>query len=223
MLELGAEARKIEVVHIVLVKEDDAVGVAHRDAGHVIDLFVYDERGVDDGTARHVDRDLCRLEDRRAHIDASRLHFAVPDVQLERFYAGKRVDGNGGAPADHAVVIQILADAADAVAAHFTLRAVGVEDAHLRIRPVGRGNEDNAVATDAEMRFGKRDGQLFGVRDLLVEAVDIDVIVAAAVHFSERQLHTVSLQLTAVCFVRAELRAHAPDKGTQRLPRRHSV
>ena len=125
--------------------------------------------------------------------------------------------------ADHAVVIQILADAADAVAAHLTLRAVGVEDAHLRVRLVRGGNEDDTVAADAEMRFGKRDGQLFGVRDLLFEAVDIDVIVAAAVHFCERQLHTVSLLFSAVLFRARRRGGRTWGKHFLSLPRRHSV
>ena len=62
-----------------------------------------------------------------------------------------------GAAFGHAVVVQVLAHAADAVAAHFSLRAVGVEDTHLRIRLVGRRNKDNAVAADTEVRLTELD------------------------------------------------------------------
>ena len=100
---------------------------------------------------------------------------------------------DGGAAVRHAVVVQVFAHAADAVAAHFTLRTVGVKNAHLRIRLVRRGDQNDAVAADAEMRLAQPDRKFLGIGDRLVKTVEIDVVVAAAVHLGEGQLHAVSL------------------------------
>ncbi len=51
---------------------------------------------------------------------STRADCILPSLTVSsRFYAGKRVNGDGGAAIGHAVVIQELAHAADAVAAHF--------------------------------------------------------------------------------------------------------
>ena len=75
----------------------------------------------------------------------------------------------------------------------FPSETIGVEDAHLRIRLVGRRNKDNAVAADTEVRFTELDRKRLGIGHSLVEAIKIDIIVAAAVHLGESQLHTDSL------------------------------
>ena len=167
--------------------------VAHGNAGHVVDLFIHNDGCADDILAVHINGNLPRSKNGCTHVHAGGLHFAVLDGQLKRFYAGKRVNGDGGAAIGHVVVVQVLAHAADAVAAHFSLRAIGVEDTHLRIRLVGRRNKDNAVAADTEVRFTELDRKRLGIGHSLVEAIKIDIIVAAAVHLGESQLHTDSL------------------------------
>ncbi len=92
----------------------------------------------------------------------------------------------------HAVVIQVFADAADAVSAHPALRTVRVENPHLRVCPVGWRYQDDTIATDAEMRLAQPDGKRLRIGYSLVEAVEINIMIAAAVHFGKRQLHAVS-------------------------------
>ena len=88
----------------------------------------------------------------------------------------------------HTVGVQPLGHAADAVAAHPALAAVGVEDAHHGIRPGGArcADADDAVCPDGKMP----PGQLFRKgRDVLrhtgCAAVQIDIIVGAALHFGK--------------------------------------
>ena len=81
------------------------------------------------------DRDLVRLEARRAHVDRRADDLAAAALQLHDDLAGARIDAQVVAvglrqPAlDH-----VLGEAAHAVAAHLRLGAVGVEQAHARVR-----------------------------------------------------------------------------------------
>ena len=85
-----------------------------------------------------------------------------------------------------AVVVDELGDAADAVAAHLRLAAVGVEHAHLRVGDLGGADEDEAVAADAEVPVADAPGELGGVGGRrLADAIDVDVVVADAVHLVE--------------------------------------
>ena len=53
-------------------------------------------------------------------------------------------------------------------------------------------NQDDTIATDAEMRLAQPDGKRLRIGYSLVEAVEINIMIAAAVHFGKRQLHAVS-------------------------------
>src|SRR5437660_12053086 len=84
------------------------------------------------------------------------------------------------------MVINKLRDASDAVAAHFRLAAVGIEHAHARISFVGGANEDQSVRADAEMPIADGPAQARGVvRHRVAQAIDVNVVVADAVHFGE--------------------------------------
>src|SRR6185436_3765621 len=83
------------------------------------------------------------------------------------------------------VVVDVLADAADAVAAHRSLGAVGVEHDHPEVGLLRGGDQDEAVGADAGVAVADRDRQRRGIGDLLLEGVDVDVVVAGAVHLGE--------------------------------------
>ena len=82
-------------------------------------------------------------------------------------------------------------NAADAVAAHFGFRAIGVEHAHADGGAGGFGgvggwgDEDESVAADTEVAVSDFHREFFGVVDFLGEGIDVDVVVADAVHFDE--------------------------------------
>src|ERR1700687_3770623 len=84
------------------------------------------------------------------------------------------------------MVINELRDASDPVAAHFRLAAVGIEHAHARVRLVGGADEDQPIRTDPEMPIADGPAQSSRImRHRVAEAIDVDILVADAVHFGE--------------------------------------
>ena len=86
-----------------------------------------------------------------------------------------------------AVVVDVLGDAADAVAAHLGGRAVGVEHPHLGVGPLRWGRSGSG-----RRRRRRSGGRTCGgpARECSVghgfgEAIDVDVVVAGAVHLGE--------------------------------------
>ena len=187
VLEERADARQIHPLHVV--DEHDAVGVADGDGGDVphvaadLNGLVYKSR------AGGVNGYLGGLKDGRTHADAHALNHAVLQVKPERLdaRAGFNVDyGLVG----HAALVDVLGDAADSVAAHLRLRAVGVVHIHLEVGLVGWADADKPVAARAEVPVGHLAGKLGPGRlgQVLLKAVDVHIVVAAALHFSK--LHT---------------------------------
>jgi hypothetical protein len=83
------------------------------------------------------------------------------------------------------MVVNVLGDAADAVAAHLGLGTVGVEHAHLRIRNVGRADQNQTVRADAEVTITDPDSQFGRIYNCLAEAVDVHIVIAQPVHFGK--------------------------------------
>ena len=86
---------------------------------------------------------------------------------------------------DEAVIVNVLGHAADTVSAHCVGAAVSVVELHERISLICWKNEDQAVSTNALVPVGDDRREFFGVIDFLLEAVDVNVIITAAVHLSE--------------------------------------
>ena len=84
MLELGSDARKVEVVHIFLL-EDNAVRVAHGNAGHVVDLSSTTMGALMTFSPSISTGISPRSKNGCTHVHAGGLHFAVLDGQLKRF------------------------------------------------------------------------------------------------------------------------------------------
>src|SRR5262245_1063406 len=82
--------------------------------------------------------------------------------------------------------MNVLRDAADAVAAHLPFRTVDIEHAHLGVGDLRRADEDKAVRADAGVPVADGAGEGARVTRLrLPHAIDVDVVVADAVHFGE--------------------------------------
>src|SRR6185312_13804954 len=104
---------------------------------------------------------------------------------FEREYAITGFDGQRRF-ADKAVIVDIFRHTANAIAAHFRLAAVGVIHAHARVGLVGGTYKDESIGTDAEMAVADGPAEAGRiVRHGVREAIDIDVIVAAPLHFGE--------------------------------------
>ena len=110
-------------------------------------------------------------------------------VQNQGFNAAEGFNGDFGFAAHHIVVVQVFADTADAVAAHFSLGAVGVEHAHFCVCNIRGADQDDAVAADAEVMVGQAHRKLLRIVHRMSEAVEIYIIIAAAVHFCKGKLH----------------------------------
>ena len=178
------------------------VRVAHRDAGHSwipSEIFHPTTRHlnrniliggkIDNSISvkwtRELDGDSDRFEDRFAHVDLNAADLIAGDFELEAEDAVARLDSQCLVAAD-AVIVDILGDAANAVAAHFGLGAVGVKHPHPCVGHGAGANQDQAVAADAVMPVGDAPGQIGGVgRHGLFKTVDVHVVVSSPVHFGE--------------------------------------
>jgi type IV pilus assembly protein PilB len=90
-------------------------------------------------------------------------------------------------------------DAAARVAAHFGFAAVGVEHAHARVRLVRLADEHESVRARAEMTVGDLLRKFRRVADRAVAVVDVDVIVACALHLCK----TDHVKSSSVCAPRS--------------------
>lgn len=140
------------------------------------------------GKVGDVGGDAGRFENGLAHVDGGGLEearFVGGVVDIEDAGAGLDAHGVGGC---ELVIGGVFGDAPDSVAAHFGFRAVVVEHAHLDVGGcgiVGWEDKDEAVAADACVAVGDLDGEAHGIADGFFESVDVDVVVAEAVHFGE--------------------------------------
>ena len=116
----------------------------------------------------------------------STLRAVAEDLQREDAGAGLDVEAAALRP-DEAPLDGVLRQAADAVAAHLGLGAVGVEDAHSYRCLVGRQDEQDAVGADAEVTVAHGDGESRPVA-LVALRFDEDEVVAGAVHLYEAHI-----------------------------------
>ena len=148
---------------------------------------------VDDGAGAAADGriqgygDVGGGETGRAHTDAGAAdHAAAGVVGDDGADAGHSVHGDlGGVGGDDAPFNGVFGEAADAVAAHCALGAVGVEHPHFEVGDVGVHNQDEAVAAHAEVAVADGAGEGAPVARRHCAGVHIDIVVAGAVHFGE--------------------------------------
>ena len=172
---------QLQAVHIL--HHGHTVGVAHTDAGHMPRFAVHGQFFVHKRFFAHVhSRQAGRHGTVSAHLHLPQARTLVGDgLQAAEGINGKGLFGN-------AVGVQPFSHAADAVATHPALAAVCVEDAHhaVRTRRLRSADADDAVRTNGKMP----PGQFFGkgcnvLRHTAFAAVQIDIIVSAALHFGK--------------------------------------
>ncbi|MNY10207.1 hypothetical protein D3C86_1431680 [compost metagenome] len=82
--------------------------------------------------------------------------------------------------------MQVAREAAQAVAAHLGLGAVGVDHAHPEVGHLGGQHEQEAVRADPEVAIAKRRGEgLIVEGGPIAEAVDDDEVVARPLHLGK--------------------------------------
>src|SRR4051812_30445840 len=92
------------------------------------------------------------------------------------------------------MIKRVFRDATNPVAAHFAFRSIDIEHAHAHIGFVGWQDEDQPVGTDPKMPVGDFARDRGRISDVFDEAVDVNVIVADAVHLGEPHAASVVAQ-----------------------------
>lgn len=168
--------------------ENNAVGITHRNGRHTDISARCRHRCVDEiFLPLGADGDALAIKDRLTHIYGDALYLAIlAGEELEGLDAGKGLEGSNGASVGQSVVINIFAYAARGIATHLSFRAVGVEHTHPEVGNIGGEDKDDTIASNAEMAVAhsaSEGGDI--VRNRGRQAVDINIIVACALHFGE--------------------------------------
>src|SRR6266508_2662875 len=180
-----------------VIHEHDTVRITHRDRGDLECSPVDHERFAQHPSWRTLHRNLSPFQAWLTHLHTDLVHDRTARKQLQLQHTRQGLDLDSGV-LRHAVVVHILGQATNAVAAHLRLTAVGVEHAHAEIG-LGRGkNQNQAIGADAKMSVTDRPRHLCRMVDLLLEAIHIDVVIPYAVHFGKFHART---SLGEVCLV----------------------
>ena len=189
------ESRQVRTVgRPGLIEADDCVGIPHRDPGKPEDE-PFDLEGDADrrlfAVSSIIHWHLASSQSRCAHIHRDLADLSIgPGFQQQFFNPGISVYEDLGIFDDTAIV-NVLGNAADSVTAHLPPAAVCIVHFHAAVarRAVGRLDENETIGTDAEVPVRDFPGKLRGVFDGGFKSVDIDVIVADAVHLCEFHSH----------------------------------
>ena len=182
-MRLKRGTKFVDWERLSIIDEDDAVRVAHRDAGHLVVLPLDRDILLDDAVhAEALDGDLLALEHRLAHVDAHTRDLARLELQARHEDACARLDRERFLRGQ-AEVVEITREAADAVAAHLGLTAVCIENAHAEVRLIGRQHVEHAVAADAVVAVTDLLRECSEIIDVFLEAVDQDKVIATALPF----------------------------------------
>jgi hypothetical protein len=158
------------------------MGITHGDAGNWISRTGYRQSAIDN-LSIGVDGNLSSLENRLPHV-----HFDGCTDDLGANDAGEGFDfelpllGN-------AVIVDILGEATNTVAAHLHLAPVGVVNLHLEVSDFRWSNRQELVRADAEATMAELPGDRVEVFDLALETIDKNEVVAAAMHLGKLNFH----------------------------------
>ena len=137
---------------VVALDEDDGVRVPHRDGGEPELAVARPDRLAQRALAAgRRKRDLAAGQARAPHLLGDVAHRAAGDVQRARQHAGAGLDVQRRAAQGRVGLVQHLGHAAQAVAAHLGLAAVGVEHAHARVAAGAGQDRQHAVRAHAEV------------------------------------------------------------------------
>ena len=86
----------------------------------------------------------------------------------------------------------VFGEAADAIAAHLDLAAVGIKNFHCEISALRRIEQQHLISTDSESTVAIPDRECRRIRQFECPAVDDDEVVSGSVHLCERYLHRIN-------------------------------
>ena len=87
------------------------------------------------------------------------------------------------------MIVNIFGEAADAVAAHLHLAAVGVVDLDLEVGDFRWMHRQHLIRADTEAAVAQFFGDRFQVVDVFFQAIEKNKIIARAVHLGKLDLH----------------------------------
>ena len=119
-----------------------------------------------------------------AHVDGCATHLALVQDEASHLDAGTCLYAYH-LFAHKAALVHVAGHAAGGVAAHLGLCTVGVEHAHAHISPVGGLHDHKAVGAYAEVAVGNPLRKSRGIVHVFGKAVDVHVVVAAALHLGK--------------------------------------
>ena len=175
------------------VHKNNRMRISHGNTGHPVLFVIHYDLFVNGLLVFGNNRNLCRRQDRLSHIHTDRFCDAVFHCQVHIFHFSA-ADNRKLRLICQPLVMHVLRNAADAVSTHLCPRAIRVIHLHLKIRFVRRIDKNHAVAADTKMTVtGKADKfRLLFLRYFFCKSVDINVIIAAALHFCKSDFHKVS-------------------------------
>ena len=124
-----------------------------------------------------------------AHVDGDALHHAIANVEDKRLDA-RICKQSYLCLCCKGSLVEIFPDTPRGIAAHHRLRAVGIENTHtvVGLWDGRRANQHQSVAADALVAVTPKDGCLNGIGDGVLHGINVDIVVAAAVHLGEMDL-----------------------------------
>ena len=93
------------------------------------------------------------------------------------------------------MIVDIPGEAADAVATHLHLAAVGVVDLHFEIGDCRRMHREQLIRADAKAAVAKLFGHGFKILDVVFQTIKENEIVAGTMHLGKLQFHDLELSI----------------------------
>src|SRR5262245_18299192 len=194
---LKARAPRRYVKRLRVIYEHDTVRVAHRDRRDLKRAAIDHECFAQHPPRRSLHRNLSPFQPRLTHFHTDLFNHPMAGKELQFEHARQGLNLDGGL-LRHATVIDILGQATNAVAAHLRLTPVRVEHAHAEISMGGGQDQDQAIRANTKVPVTDRPRHLRRMVDLLLEAINIDIVIPYAVHFGEFHART---SIEEVCTV----------------------
>ena len=184
-------------LHIARIGKYHRMRIAHRHAGHVkgsvkhLKRLRYDiSRLLIGPEYADIGRHLSAVQYRLTHIDGDLDSLTVLRLNRDIFDPAEALYSELR-PVRHMMVVYILRHTSYAVAAHLRARAVRIVHLHLKIGYLRRIDEYQSVRAYAEMplRQAYRQLRLCLLIYIIAKAVDIYIVIAAAVHLGKFNSH----------------------------------
>ena len=195
MFKLRSQLLQVQAVHII--HKGNKVRIAHRNCrtvienlffGYIIMIIIQNNCLVNENIMIAVHRNFGSTENRLAHIYLRTYNLTVFDNHFNFLYTGKCFQRNSSF-IGQTFVMHKFSYAAHAVTAHLAFAAVSVEHTHFEISNVRFANADKTVTANTKASMTYIFGNSARVRQHLLGAVYIDIIITSTMHFCKFYFH----------------------------------